>query len=168
MQSSNKLQTSGFLSKLRNIGHVTSYYVRTVCRCLGSRALVPANPDVLEYLDEPDPLARADDAPSAHRGGRGCSVPEGDGGAEGGSANLTLRGLVLQVLLDCADMPFPNMTHLLLGYYVQGVRFHSFLLLPLEYMKSIASHRSSAVAGWRSTIDHHCSLVDTEILNCWF
>ncbi|NJR43695.1 MAG: DUF4139 domain-containing protein [Akkermansiaceae bacterium] len=28
----------------------------------------------------------------------------------------------MQVLLDCADMPFPNMTHLLLGYYIHGVR----------------------------------------------
>lgn len=56
---------------------------------------MPANPEVLEYMDELDPLARSE-APRS-RGGKGCAVPEGDG--EGDEEQATIRGLVLQVPL---------------------------------------------------------------------
>lgn len=53
---------------------------------------MPTNPDVVEYMDGGDPLARTE-APRS-RGGKGCTVPDVD---SGDGECLTLRGLVLQV-----------------------------------------------------------------------
>ena len=75
---------------------------------------MPANPEVLEHIDAPDPLARTD-TPRA-RGVMGGGVPEGDG--DGDEEQLTLRGLVLQVRLRlCLRSP----PHALSCYFCYSV-----------------------------------------------
>lgn len=94
-------------STLLRFGDEAAALVHSFAGCLVARGAVPADPDVEDEWAE-----------GGEVGGPGDAVEDAADGAE----KLEIRGLVLQLMLDCADMPFPNFTQLLLGYHVSGVR----------------------------------------------
>lgn len=96
---------------LLQFGDEAAALVHSFAGCLSSRAVVPEDPEVEDEWEE-----------VADRGGPGDAIGGGDDAAGDGGERMEIRGLVLQLMLDCADMPFPNFTQLLLGYHVSGVR----------------------------------------------
>lgn len=93
-------------STLLKFGDEAAALVHSFAGCLSCRVAVPLDPDVEDEWDE-----------GADMGGpRDGAVPED------ADEQMEIRGLILQLMLDCADMPFPNFTQLLLGYHVSGVR----------------------------------------------
>lgn len=99
---------------LLQFGDEAAALVHSFAGCLSSRAVVPEDPDVEDEWEEGAQIGGPGDAV----GGGGS----GDDAAGDGAERMEIRGLILQLMLDCADMPFPNFTQLLLGYHVSGVR----------------------------------------------
>eukprot|EP00892_Ulva_mutabilis_P012351 jgi/Ulvmu1/9489/UM052_0059.1 len=96
---------------LLTFGDEAAALVHSFAGCLGSRVVVPLDPDVDDEWEEGMELGRPREG--------------ADGGTEGdGEEKMEIRGLILQLMLDCADMPFPNFTQLLLGYHVSGATDH--------------------------------------------
>lgn len=94
---------------LLKFGDEGAALVHSFAGCLGSSVAVPQDPDVEDEWEEGADMGGPRDG--------------GDGAAGGdGDEKMEIRGLILQLMLDCADMPFPNFTQLLLGYHVSGVR----------------------------------------------
>lgn len=94
---------------LLRFGDEAGALVHSFAGCLASRAAVPLDPAVEDEWEEGVDIGGPGD------GGGGEDVADGE-------ERLEIRGLILQLMLDCADMPFPNFTQLLLGYHVTGVR----------------------------------------------